>query len=166
MGNSIDDAFAAADARTQETKHQQEEQARVNSVYDAQVVRLMESAVEAIRLKAEELNAHPRITNKAAIMPAGSQITIRRMSLVGMPERTIRLLFRRDLGRTAWVYESTPNPVFANYETVDQGEHTFDVVGDDLRIDGFASPELFADRVLARFRLDCIEDAARVAPRT
>ena len=158
MGNPIDDRFAVADARVQQEKAEKEEQDRVNDIYDKQVVRLMESAVEAIRVKAEELNNHPRITNKAAIMPAGTQITIRRASTTGMPDRRIELVFRRDLGKTAWVYDVSPNPVYADYARVDQDEYGFNVVGDELRIQGFASAEQFAERVLGQYRADCIDD--------
>lgn len=163
MSKPIDDAFASADARKEQERKVKEEEERVSAIYDKQVDRLMESVVEAVRRKAEELNAHERIRNKAPVMPAGREITIRRASEIGMPDRRIELVFRKDRARTAFVYQESRNPVYAEYETIDSGEYGFHVVGDELRIEGFASAEQFAEHVIGQFRRDCINDEANRA---
>src|SRR5439155_135318 len=80
MGNPIDDAFAAGDDAAAQAKHAKDEQERQGKIYDSQVEALVRSYVEAVQRKAEEYNAHPRTTNKAAVMPGGTQLTIRRAS--------------------------------------------------------------------------------------
>lgn len=160
MSNPIDDAFAAGDAAANRAKQERDEKERQGRVYDRQVEPLVASYVEAVRVKAEEFNSHPRTTNKAAIMPAGTQITIRRASNIGMKDRRIEVMLRRDLGEIHWLYSASPNPVYAEYEPVDSGVLGFYVAGEDLRVQGANSPEQFAEQVLGQYVRDCAHEEA------
>lgn len=162
MGNPIDDAFAAADAKAEYEKWEQAEKERRSAIYSAQVEPLVQSYVEAIRAKAQEFHDHPRNTNKPAIMPAGNEITIRRASNIGMHDRHVEVRFRRDLGKLFWKYEAAPNLVYGGaYQVIDHGEHTFYVDDNDqLRVHNVQSPEHFTRIVLDRFLHDSATDMA------
>lgn len=163
MGNPIDDTFAAGDAAAAQVKHAQEEKERQGKIYDVQVEPLVRSYVDAVQRKADEFNARERTKNKAAVMPAGTQITIRRASQIGMKDRRVEVMFRRDLGEIHWLYSASPNPVYAEYEPVDSGVLGFYVAGDDLRVQGADTPDQFADQVLGQYIRDCArEEAAKV----
>jgi hypothetical protein len=158
MSNPIDDAFRAADEKAAREKALQAQKAHDSTIYDEQSRSFVTNLVEAVRLKAEEFNNHPRNTNKAAIMPGGTQITIRRTSSTSYPDRRIEVEFRQDLAWLAWRYEVTPNPVYSEYQEVDSRSHNFQVVGEELRLEGVSSPAAFADMVLGQFINDCAAD--------
>jgi hypothetical protein len=165
MSNPIDDAFKIADQKAAREKALLDKQTHDAVIYDQQVQGFVQSLVEAVRLKAEEFNNHPRNTEKAAIMPGGTQITIRRASSTGYPDRRIEITFRQDLVRLAWKYEVTPNPVYSEYQEVNSRSHNFHVVGEGLHLEGVNSPEGFANMVLGQFIDDCAADLAG-QPRT
>ena len=116
---------------------QRERAERDAEIYSSQVRDLMTAVVDAIKRQAEELDQHPRIMNKAAIMPRGAEITIRRASTIDIPDRRIELHFRPDLRLVSWAYEMSANPVYSEYTVVDDGEYGFEVTGETLRLDGF-----------------------------
>jgi hypothetical protein len=159
----IDKLFSAADASAAAERREKDRAQREADIYSSQVRKLVASVVDSIQQQAEELDNHPRMKNKAAIMPRGTEITIRRASTTGMPDRRIEFQFRFDLGRVSWSYEVSPNPVYMDYTRVESGECGFVVNGETLRLDGFEDPEQFAARVLAQYRADSISDAAKVA---
>lgn len=160
MSNPIDDAFRTADQRAARDKAILDQQAHDATIYDEQSRPFVTSLVEAVRFKAEEFNNHPRNTQKAAIMPGGTQIRIRRASSTGYPDRCIEVEFRQDLAWLAWKYEVSPHPVYSEYQEVDSRSHNFHVVGEELRLEGVNSPAEFADMVLGQFITDCAADIA------
>jgi len=162
MGNPIDDAFAAADAKAEYEKREKAEKERRSAIYSAQVEPLVQSYVEAVRAKAQEFYDHPRNTNKPAIMAAGNEITIRRASAIGMQDRHIEVRFSRRDGKLSWKYEASPNLVHGGgYEIIDHGENTFYVDDNDqLQVHNVRSPDHFARIVLDRFIHDCATDMA------
>jgi hypothetical protein len=161
MGDSIDDAFDAADREAAKNQRAEQQEKHNSAVYEAQVEPLVRSLVDAVRQKAEEFNNHPKNFDKAAVMPAGTQITIRRASATGIPDRRIEVGFRRDLAELSWKYEVSPNPVYAEYEVVDSGVHGFHVHGDTLQVQGVGSPADFGEMVLGQYIRDCASDTSR-----
>ena len=157
---SVDDLFNIAHAEGAARRSEGEERRIASETYERQVVPLVEACIEAVRQKALEMNEHPRNPYKAAIMAAGTQITIRRPSTVKIPDRRIEVRFRRDLGLVSWIYEVSPNPVYADYETVDSGQYAFHVAGEKLMLNGLDSPFEFADVVLGEYIRDCARDSA------
>jgi len=172
MRRPIDDAFAAGDAVAANAKQAKDEKERKRQVYDAQLKPLVRSCVDAVQKKAEEYNAHPRITKKAAIRREGTHISISRASTIGMKGRRVTVgLSPAPHPFVCWAYQASPHGVPAEYEPVDSGMYEFYVAGNDLRMfDLYAgkkelppcpiSPAQFAEQVLGKYVRDCARDEA------
>jgi hypothetical protein len=161
MGRTVDDAFKAAEDQASRNKREQKRRAREKEFYDQHAGPIARSFLEAIRVKAEEFNAHPKNTNKAAVMLAEASITIRRASATGMPDRRIKVEFLKDYVEITWIYDSSPNPVYSEYQVIDAGKVGFQVVGEKVKVAGVDSPADFADLVLDQFIQDCANDIAK-----
>jgi hypothetical protein len=159
MTNPIDDAFNAADSERSQRERAEQQAAADSAIYDHQVDALVRSYIEAVKVKAEAFNAHPKNQNKAAIQANGTPAMIRRASDTGVPDRRVEINFRKDLRQLSWKYEMTPS-IYAEYDMVDGGEHGFHVVTGQLKVVGAASPQAFADMVLDGFIRDCAMDYA------
>jgi serine/threonine protein kinase len=157
---SIDEAFESADREARREAKIRRQRQLDAEVYDREVQHLVETYLDAVRRKAEQVNEHPRNRNKATIMPAGTHIRIRRAGTTHTPDRRVEVEFRRDLATLSWIYEVSPNPVYADYETVDSGALGFYVADNELRVQSVGSAEDFADVVLGQYVLDCASDSS------
>jgi hypothetical protein len=164
MSNPIDDAFAAANASADQARREKEEDERQKKVYASKVGTFVESLLSAFRAKAEKFRDDERVTNKPTVQAHGFPATTRRASDTGMQDRRVEVNYRQDEGRVWWTYEAMRHIALPS-ELVAREEYNIHVVGDDLRLGDFESPEEFADAVLDQFQTECVEDQVAAANR-
>lgn len=161
MSDPFDDAFAAGEAEAAERRREREQREKNAKIYDQQVEPLVRSLMEAVHAKATGFNNNPKNTQPATFPVVGAwPFRVRRPSGDRTPERFVELNFRRDLETLTWSYESSPRPTYIEPTAIESGEHGFEVVGEELRLEGVQTPEQFADMVLNRFIRDCAHDLA------
>jgi len=154
----IDDAFAAADAELGRRSQDEQQAVHEQAIYDQQVAGVVRDCIEAVRIKAEAFNAHPKNQRQAAVQANGTPAVIRRASDTGIPDRRIEIAFRHDLKQLSWRYDMTPS-IYLEPEMVDGGDVEFHVVGETLELTS-GTPQAFADMVLDGFIRDCAMDYA------